>query len=221
MPAPRAESARRRENPIAGEASSAGAAAPGHSTRGPWPRGEGDPGRPAIPLASTTGARYPRSQRLPSGRGASGRFRSALGPAPSCPRPLPPWWATARPALPRPFPVRSHRERYPAGVGPVPAASNQLKEIVEDSMEELFRVWDDRFRDTLGPLHPRVRAVLERFLRCGDPHFGFLRLWCPKCGENRLVPHSCRGRGLCPSCGQRRAIEWAERMVDEVLPVVP
>jgi hypothetical protein len=26
---------------------------------------------------------------------------------------------------------------------------------------------------------------------------------------------------LCPSCGQRRAIEWAERMVEEVLPLVP
>ena len=26
---------------------------------------------------------------------------------------------------------------------------------------------------------------------------------------------------MCPSCGQRRAIEWAERMVDEVLPIVP
>ncbi|MGH7378115.1 MAG: transposase zinc-binding domain-containing protein, partial [Candidatus Methylomirabilales bacterium] len=29
------------------------------------------------------------------------------------------------------------------------------------------------------------------------------------------------GRGLCPSCGQKRALAWAERMVEEVLPVVP
>jgi hypothetical protein len=26
---------------------------------------------------------------------------------------------------------------------------------------------------------------------------------------------------VCPSCGQRRAIAWAERMVEEVLPDVP
>ena len=68
--------------------------------------------------------------------------------------------------------------------------SNPLKDIVEDHLEDLLRVWDERFRDTLGPLHPRVRAVLERFLRCGDLHFGFLRLPCPRCGENRLVPFS-------------------------------
>jgi hypothetical protein len=67
---------------------------------------------------------------------------------------------------------------------------NHLQEIVADHLEELLRVWQERFRDTLGPLHPRVRDVLERFLRCGDLHFGFLRLRCPKCGENRLVPFS-------------------------------
>ena len=104
-------------------------------------------------------------------------------------------------------------------------AHNQLKAIVEDSMEELFRVWDDRFPERYGPLPARVRELLERFLECGDPHFGFARLRCvnPACHkkEERLVPYSCRSRGLCPSCGQRRSIEWAERMVEEVLPLVP
>jgi len=69
-------------------------------------------------------------------------------------------------------------------------ASNQLKEIVEDCLDDLLRLWDERYRESLGPFHPRVRDVLERFLRCGDPHFGFVRLRCPKCGENRLVPFS-------------------------------
>ena len=69
-------------------------------------------------------------------------------------------------------------------------ASNQLKEIVEDCLDDILRLWDERYRESLGPFHPRVRDVLERFLRCGDPHFGFLRLRCPKCGENRLVPFS-------------------------------
>ena len=105
------------------------------------------------------------------------------------------------------------------------SATNDLKEIVEDSMEELFGVWDARFRERFGPLHPRTRSLLERFLRCGDLHFGFLRLRCdnPDCrhkGE-RLVPFSCKTRHLCPSCSQRRALQWAQRMVEEVLPVVP
>ena len=40
-------------------------------------------------------------------------------------------------------------------------------------MEELFRIWDERYRETYGPLPARVRELLERFLRCGDLHFGF------------------------------------------------
>ena len=47
-----------------------------------------------------------------------------------------------------------------------------------------------------------------------------MRLVCEDCGENKFVPHSCKVRGLCPSCGQKRAIVWAERMVEEVLPHV-
>jgi hypothetical protein len=103
-------------------------------------------------------------------------------------------------------------------------ASNQLKEIVGDAMEELFQVWDERFRENYGALPRRVRELLERFLECGDPHYGFVRLRCVNPDyhkkDERVVPYSCRTRGLCPSCGQRRAIEWAERMVQEVLPRV-
>ena len=104
-------------------------------------------------------------------------------------------------------------------------ASNALKEIVENTLEELCSSWDARFEKEFGSLHPRVRKRFESFVRCGDLHFGFLRLVCthpdcPKKGE-LLVGLSCKTRGLCPGCGQRRAIEWAARMVEEVLPRVP
>ena len=105
------------------------------------------------------------------------------------------------------------------------SASNPLKEIVEDALEDLLQFWDERFANEHGPLHPRVKKLFEAFTRCGDLSFGFLRLRCsnpecPKKGE-LLLGYSCKVRGLCPSCGQRRAIEWAERMVEEVLPRVP
>lgn len=58
------------------------------------------------------------------------------------------------------------------------SATNDLKEIVEDSMEDLFGVWEERFEKDHGPLHRRLRGQLEAFLRCGDAHFGFLRLRC-------------------------------------------
>ena len=36
------------------------------------------------------------------------------------------------------------------------APTNPLKEIVEDHLEELLEVYDERFFSTYGPLHPRV-----------------------------------------------------------------
>ena len=50
--------------------------------------------------------------------------------------------------------------------------SNTLKQIVEDHLEDLKRVYDDRFAKTYGPLSPRVIELFERFTRCADPHFG-------------------------------------------------
>ncbi len=112
------------------------------------------------------------------------------------------------------------------GSGYTPRSStNDLKDIIEDHLEDFFRVYDERFRSTYGPMHPRVRELFEAFLRCGDPHFGFLRVRCcnPSCDSKseRIVPFSCKTRGLCCSCSQKRALLWAERMVEEVLPDVP
>ncbi|MFN0060514.1 MAG: transposase zinc-binding domain-containing protein [Planctomycetota bacterium] len=100
------------------------------------------------------------------------------------------------------------------------APTNALKLIVEDHLEDLKLVYDERFARRCGPLTPRVLDLFARFLRCGDPHFGFIRLRCPDCKAERLLPFSCKARGLCPSCDKRRATEWAARMVEEVLPPV-
>ena len=68
--------------------------------------------------------------------------------------------------------------------------TNPLKEIVEDHVEEMLEVYDERFFSTYGPLHPRVRELFEALTRCGDPHFGFLRMRCPDCGHEKLLPFS-------------------------------
>lgn len=70
------------------------------------------------------------------------------------------------------------------------APTNPLKEIVEDHLEELLEVYDERFFSTYGPLHPRVGELFESFLRCGDLHFGFLRMRCTDCGHEKLLPFS-------------------------------
>ena len=88
----------------------------------------------------------------------------------------------------------------------------------------MLRVWDDRSDDTDGLLSPGSH-LLERLPRCGDLDFGFARVRCVNSErtkkDEKIVPFSCKARGVCPSCGQRRAIEWAERMVEFVLPRVP
>ncbi len=60
----------------------------------------------------------------------------------------------------------------------------------EEDRTEGFEVYDERFFSTYGPLHPRVRDLFESFLRCGDLHFGFLRMRCPDCGHEKLLPFS-------------------------------
>jgi hypothetical protein len=86
---------------------------------------------------------------------------------------------------PQAAPARGYRPR---------SSTNALKEIVEDHLEEFLQVYDDKFRATYGPMHPRVQDLLEAYVRGGDLHFGFLRLMCcnSECDSKteRLVPFS-------------------------------
>jgi hypothetical protein len=66
-----------------------------------------------------------------------------------------------------------------------------------------------------------VERELRAFLRCGVLAHGFVRVHCPSCGLDRVVPFSCKGRGVCPSCGGRRMADMAAHLIDRVLPRVP
>jgi Transposase zinc-binding domain len=92
-----------------------------------------------------------------------------------------------------------------------------LFRLVERHIEELLRVWPERFLRQHGPLRPVVERVLRAFIACGDVAYGFARLWCPECRRSVLVAFSCRGRSFCPSCEKKRQILWAEWLCKEVL----
>jgi hypothetical protein len=62
---------------------------------------------------------------------------------------------------------------------------------------------------------------MYRYLECGDPHFGFARVRCDKCGHEYLLPFSCKRRYFCPSCHQKRVIEFGEHLYENVLNQVP
>ncbi len=63
--------------------------------------------------------------------------------------------------------------------------------------------------------------VIERFIECGDPHYGFARIWCDACGHDFLLAYSCKTRYFCPSCHQKRVLLYGEWVEDNVLEPVP
>ena len=92
-------------------------------------------------------------------------------------------------------------------------------QIVRDHLET-FRAEAARAHD--GDGLPRfIEEEFRGFLRYGFLAGGFARFHCGRCGVDRLVPFSCKGRAVCPSCGGRRMAERAAHLVDHVFPVVP
>ncbi len=58
--------------------------------------------------------------------------------------------------------------------------------------------------------------VIGRFIECGDPHYGFARVYCDACRHDYLLAYSCKTRYFCPSCHQKRVLlygEWVETNV--------
>jgi hypothetical protein len=101
------------------------------------------------------------------------------------------------------------------------ARESPLYKLVDRHLEELLRVWPQRFARTHGPLRPVVERVLREFLTCGLAERGFARAWCSTCRTSYVIPYSCRGRSFCPSCEKKRSLLWAEWLHQEVLEPVP
>jgi ribosomal protein S27AE len=102
---------------------------------------------------------------------------------------------------------------------PKAPAQAVLHQVVRDHFEtfraEAARVYE---RDGLPGF---IEEEFRGFLRCGFLAGGFARFHCGRCGLDRLVSFSCKGRAVCPSCGGRRMAERAAHLVDDVFPIVP
>ena len=78
------------------------------------------------------------------------------------------------------------------------------------------------YRNEAGRAVPElVRREFERFLRCGDPGFGYAVLGCLRCGVTRAIARSCKGRAWCPYCLTRRQRKLAGHVVDGVFGDLP
>jgi hypothetical protein len=92
-----------------------------------------------------------------------------------------------------------------------------LQRIAREDLPALVEAAEEAGR--FIPRH--VERTVERFLTCGDPKEGFAWLVCDNCDHHRLVPFSCKTRGICSSCGGRRMATRAAWLVDRVIPQVP
>lgn len=64
--------------------------------------------------------------------------------------------------------------------------------------------------DPMGHALPEwVERDFRGYLECGILAHGFARARCEDCDHERLIPFSCKGRGICPSCNGRRMCEAA------------
>ena len=104
-----------------------------------------------------------------------------------------------------------------AAYRPRNAEESILYEVVAENLETFLSRQSERDH----PVPRFVERELRLFLDCGIPAHGFLRVHCDACGEDRIVPFSCKCRGFCPSCGGRRMADTAAHLVDRVLPEVP
>ena len=89
---------------------------------------------------------------------------------------------------------------YPTPYTPRAATDTVLYDIVQAELAPFLAA----ARAAEVALPPYVEAELRAFLRCGVLACGFGRARCEACGFDRLVPFSCKRRGVCASCGGRR-----------------
>lgn len=60
--------------------------------------------------------------------------------------------------------------------------------------------------------------IMRSIVQCRTPALGGHRDWCPQCGYERYVYHSCRNRH-CPKCQTLAKAQWLEKRQNELLPV--
>ena len=90
-----------------------------------------------------------------------------------------------------------------------------LYKVISKNMNSFFSTCDG-----IGDGLPYyVKKEFEKYLECGIPAYGFLRVKCDKCKKEDIVSFSCKGRGICPSCSGRRMNEKGARIIDEILPM--
>jgi hypothetical protein len=121
------------------------------------------------------------------------------------------WTHSGRPASYAPAGA-VYRPRRPTATPLYPVVQHHLETFLAASAEGDPSGWG---------VPEWVEKDFRSYLECGVLAFGFARIRCGDCGEERLLAFSCKGRGVCPSCNARRMAEIAAHLTDHVLPHLP
>ena len=95
-----------------------------------------------------------------------------------------------------------------------------LHKVLRENLETFLA--QVRAGDPAGHGLPRhVEDEFRDYLKCGRLSEGFTLLKCSRCGEETVVPFSCKTKTFCPSCLTRRMHATAADLVGRVLPEAP
>jgi hypothetical protein len=92
---------------------------------------------------------------------------------------------------------------------------------LRDHYERFRSNYEQTFEKTHGFWRDVVDRVVEKFLKCGDLAKGFARIGGCGCGNELLLPFSCKCRNFCPSCHQKKVLLFGEQVRHEIVYPVP
>lgn len=72
------------------------------------------------------------------------------------------------------------------------------------TIKQIFKDWWNEFLGTYPNLNIRnvVFNNVQRMLNCQTWNLGYTIFKCPECGNEKIVPHTCKSR-MCSSCGNK------------------
>ncbi len=78
------------------------------------------------------------------------------------------------------------------------------------TIKRIFKDWWNKFLENYSNLNIRdvVFNNVERMLKCQTWDLGYAIFKCPDCGNEKIVPHTCKSR-MCSSCGNKYNVQRA------------
>jgi hypothetical protein len=110
---------------------------------------------------------------------------------------------------------------YPDKYIPRHPKDTPLHRLLDSHYDEFRDLYDERFSKRYGFWRPVTGEVVDKYLQCGDPQYGFARIRCKECGAEYLRAFSCKCRGFCPSCSKRKSLDLSIFLEEELFRPVP